>query len=82
MVLGVPVVEPWELVYMYTSRLSDGSLIRRLVWHDAGKACGATFAESRAREMGLDILPDTALCAPWVVVESMMVLALSESLTL
>jgi hypothetical protein len=75
-------IAPHEIVYMYTQRLSDGAIQRRMLWNEYGIPHSATFQDKAAKEMGLDIPSGTILCVPWVMCESVMILALSESMGL
>lgn len=79
---NLPAISPHELVYMYTLRHADGTLLRRLLWREADGPHKATFDEFHAVQCGLDIPHGSRLCQPWAVVESLMLLALGESLGL
>jgi len=82
MMEGLPAIAPWELVYMNTLRTDDGRLVWRLLWTDGGELHSASISPHKAKELGLDIWPDSRLLSVWGLVESIITLAVGESLKL
>lgn len=80
--IDLAVIEGHEIVYMYTTRTSDGALLRKLVWQEGGQTHRAAFADGPARSMGLDIQPNTILCQTWAMVYAVVEIALFESMGL
>lgn len=73
-------IPPHEIVYMDAKRQANGEVQRRMMWSENGEPHRAILPEQNARDMGLDIPAGTILCQPWAVLESLIEIAMFESL--
>jgi hypothetical protein len=85
--MSIAVIEPHEIVYMHTIRLSDGALVRKMAWHEPGPwgqpvLHTASLNTEDAIEWGLDIAAGSILCQPWAMVYAIVEMALTEKLGL